>query len=58
MKREGIGKIVNALSLKTYTQTGKMHKIAQIKAVEEGSKNYTIDTLLSICEVLNIEITL
>lgn len=57
-KREQEGLSLNALSLKGLAHTGRVLQIHQIRSIEEGTKNYTIDTLLTICEILGIEISL
>lgn len=57
-KREQRGLSLNALSLKALTHTGKVMQIHQIKSIEEGAKNYTIDSLLTLCELLDLEVTI
>jgi transcriptional regulator with XRE-family HTH domain len=60
MTKQDIGKVLKKARGKiTLYQIGKETGLTyqQLQYLEEGSKNYTIDSLLNLCEVLGLTIT-
>lgn len=56
-KREEQGITLNALTLKAHLLTGKVHTHEQLKGIENGTKGYKLDTLLTVCEILGLEVS-
>lgn len=49
---------LNAVARMLMLRTGKVHTVAQIRGIEEGSTNYSIDLLINACELLELDISL
>lgn len=55
-RREGMGLSQNSLAVKMTLATGKQYRISIIRAIEEGSRSYTVDSLLICCKALDLEL--
>lgn len=57
-RRKELGLTINAVVERAIELTGKRHNAAQIKYVEDGSKNYSIGLLATICKILDLDIVI
>lgn len=57
-RRLELGMTANGLIERLNAMTGRRHSIYQIKNLEEGINGYTIDLLLKVAKILQLELNL